>query len=50
MVAAFPDGYSALMLVAVRLRHVAATNWETRKYMNMKLLAEMDNEPIISAA
>lgn len=42
VVGAFPDGHSALMLVAARLRHVSATNWGTRKYMNMKLLDEMD--------
>ena len=31
-------GHSALMLVAARLRHVSATTWNTRKYINMKLL------------
>ena len=41
VVGAFPDGKSALMLVAARLRHVASTSWGTRKYMNMKLLEEM---------
>jgi len=29
-VGAFPDGMSALMLAAARLRHVAGTNWGTR--------------------
>ena len=42
VVGAFPDGHSALMLVAARLRHVSAIHWGTRKYMNMKLLDEMD--------
>lgn len=50
VVGAFPDGHSALMLVAARLRHVAATGWGTRKYMNMRLLQEMDKEAIYSAA
>lgn len=50
VVGAFPDGHSALMLVAARLRHVSATSWGTRKYMNMKLLNEMDQEVIHSAA
>ena len=50
VVGAFPDGHSALMLVAARLRHVSATQWGTRKYMNMKLLEEMDKEGIYSAA
>ena len=50
VVGAFPDGNSALMLVAARLRHVSATAWGTRKYMNMRLLEEMDKEAIFSAA
>jgi transposase-like protein len=50
VVGAFPDGHSALMLVAARLRHVSATTWGTRKYMNMKLLDEMDKEAVYSAA
>ena len=50
VVGAFPDGHSALMLVAARLRHVSATSWGTRKYMNMKLLTEMDQEVIHSVA
>ncbi len=50
VIGAFPDGHSALMLVAARLRHVSATNWGTRKYMDMKLLEEMDKEAIYSIA
>jgi transposase-like protein len=38
VVGAFPDGQSALMLVAARLRHVASTKWGIRKYLNMELL------------
>ncbi len=34
-IGAFPDGQSALMLVCARLRHVAATSWGGRRYMNM---------------
>jgi transposase-like protein len=40
VVGAFPDGHSALMLVAARLRHVAGTRWGTRKYLDMERLAE----------
>ena len=40
VVGAFPDGRSALMLVAARLRHVAGTNWGTRRYLNMTRLYE----------
>jgi hypothetical protein len=50
VVGAFPDGNSALMLVAARLRHVSSTTWGTRKYMNMQLLNEMDQEAIYSVA
>jgi transposase-like protein len=44
VVGAFPDGKSALMLVAARLRHIAATRWGTRRYMDMRRLAEQDEE------
>lgn len=40
VVGAFPDGESALMLVAARLRHVASTKWGTRRYLKMELLNE----------
>ena len=50
VVGAFPDGNSALMLVAARLRHVSSTTWGTRKYMNMNLLNEMDQEAICAVA
>ncbi len=41
-IGAFPDGQSALMLVCARLRHVAGTQWGTKRYMNMEHLKEMD--------
>ena len=41
VVGAFPDGKSALMLVAARLRHVAATKWGTKRYLQMNRLAEV---------
>ncbi len=44
VVGAFPDGRSALMLVAARLRHVAGTQWGTRKYLDMDRLKEHDQE------
>lgn len=36
----FPDGNSAVMLVAARLRHVAGTKWGTRRYLDMSRLQE----------
>lgn len=38
VVGSFPDGNSALMLVCARLRHVASSNWGTKRYLNMSLL------------
>ena len=38
VVGAFPDGQSALMLVAARLGHIAATKWGTRRYLTTELL------------
>ncbi len=40
----FPDGNSALMLTAARLRHVAGTKWNTYRYLNMKHLKEQQKE------
>ena len=36
----FPDGYSAMMLVGARLRHISTTKWGTRQYMNICKLYE----------
>lgn len=44
VVGAFPDGESALMLVAARLRHIASTKWGTMRYMNMDLLKDSDEK------
>ncbi|SHO48703.1 IS256 family transposase [Anaerocolumna xylanovorans] len=41
-IGAFPDGQSALMLVCARLRHVAGTQWGTKRYMIMEHLKELD--------
>jgi transposase-like protein len=41
VVGSFPDGNSALMLVAARLRHIAATKWGTRMYMKMDRIEEL---------
>ena len=44
VVGAFPDGQSCLNLAAARLRHIAGTQWSTRKYMNMVPLRAAQNE------
>ena len=44
VVGAFPDGKSALMLVAARLRHVAGSRRGTRKYLDMSRLNELETE------
>lgn len=44
VVGAFPDGNSAVMLAAARLRHIAGTQWGTKRYMNMERLCELKRE------
>lgn len=47
---AFPDGNSALMLVCARLRHVADSDWGSKRYMNMDHFLELDMDPNDSLA
>ena len=44
VVGAFPDGHSALMLVAARLRHIAGTKWGTKKYVDIGLLKKLSGD------
>jgi transposase-like protein len=44
VVGCFPDGESALMLVAARLRYVAGTKWGTRRYLGMDKLRAAEGE------
>jgi putative transposase len=46
VVGAFPDGNSALMLAAARLRHIAGTEWGLKRYMNMERLTEFKREQL----
>ena len=49
-VGAFPDGQSCLNLAAARLRHIAGTQWSTRKHMNMTpLYAEQTHHGTVLA-
>lgn len=43
-IGAFPDGNSVLMLVCARLRHVAASEWGSKRYMDMEHLFKMEIE------
>jgi transposase-like protein len=47
VVGCFPDGNSALMLAAGRLRHIAGTQWGIKRYMNMDRLKELKQERLI---
>jgi putative transposase len=48
VVGAFPDGQSALMLVAARLRHIAGTRWGAKRYLDMKRIEEHEEEkPVV---
>jgi transposase-like protein len=44
VVGAFPDGNSALMLCAARLRHIAGTRWGQQRYLNIELIKEQEAE------
>ena len=48
VVGAFPDGHSALMLAAARLRHIAGTKWGIRRYMKMDLLKQQSEENAVA--
>ena len=50
VVGCFPDGKSALMLAAARLRYIAGSKWGTRRYMNMQRLKEYKQEQQQKAA
>ena len=41
VVGAFPDGQSALNLAAARLRHIAGSEWSTKKYLSMEFLKDL---------
>ena len=47
VVGCFPDGESALMLAAGRLRHIAGTCWSQKKYLNMEFLRKQRLEPTL---
>lgn len=44
----FPDGQSALMLVAARLRHIAGTKWGSRAYLDLKHFREQEERSLTS--
>lgn len=44
VVGSFPDGNSALMLVAARLRHIASTKWGLKQYLKVDRLDEQARE------
>jgi putative transposase len=50
VVGAFPDGQSALMLCAARLRHIAGSKWGQKRYLNIDLLKDQELEEQIEAA
>ncbi len=49
VVGAFPDGHSALMLVAARLRHIAGTKWGAKRYLSMEPLEKLNLENQLTA-
>jgi putative transposase len=49
VVGSFPDGRSALMLAAGRLRYVSGGRWGTRRYMDMNRLKELQDQESATA-
>lgn len=49
VVGAFPDGQSALMLAAARLRHLAGTHWGTKRYLCMDELLKRQTLATVAA-
>jgi len=45
----FPDGRSALMLVAARLRYIAGREWGVRRYMDMSKLGGLVSYEVVDA-
>lgn len=41
VVGAFPDGESALNLAAAWLRHIAGSEWSTKRYLSMEFLEDL---------
>jgi putative transposase len=50
VVGVFPDGRSALMLVAARLRHIAGTRWGTKRYLDMERRREQEKTEVITTS
>jgi transposase-like protein len=48
VVGSFPDGNSALMLVAARLRHIAGSRWGLKQYLKIERLEEMNREQSVA--
>jgi putative transposase len=46
VVGAFPDGESALNLAAARLRHIAGSEWSTKRYLSMEVLKDQQQNMI----
>ena len=42
VVGTFPDGKSALMLVAARLKYIVENEWGRRRYLDVSLLEEKE--------
>jgi putative transposase len=50
VVGCFPDGRSAVMLVAARLRHIAGSEWGEKRYLNMERLWQQQQEKALQVA
>jgi transposase-like protein len=46
VVGTFPDGESALMLVAARCKHVAESQWGQRRYLDISRMEELETDQL----
>ena len=50
VVGSFPDGDSALMLVAARCKYVAESQWGQRRYLDISRMEELEKEDLLLAS
>ena len=46
VVGVFPDGDSAIMLVAARCKYVAESKWGQRRYLDISRMEELESEEL----
>ena len=50
VIGSFPDGDSALMLVAARCKYVAESQWGSRRYLDISRMEELDTQDLMAVS